>query len=271
MNPNTFDLPPDLWILLETVLPKDEARPQGGRPRVENYRIVCGILYRLRTGCQWQALPERFGSRATVHRRFQQWVEAGIFEKMHHICLRFYDDLEGIDFDWASIDGSQTKAPRGGTDTGANPTDRAKSGSKRSIVTDGQGIVCGVAIAGANVHDNKLVEETLDSVPIDEDGAPQRPKNLCMDKGYAGPKTKCRVEDRNIKPHVRLPGEPPIQGFPKSKKRRWVVERTNSWHNTWRGLKTRWERKGVNYRACVLLASACIAWQSTAPNLCGVF
>ncbi len=271
MNPQTFDIPEDLWALCEEVLPPDHARPQGGRPPISNYRVLCGILFRLRTGCQWRALPPRFGSVPTVHRRFQQWVAAGIFRDIFEICLRFYDELRGIDWEWASMDGCLVKAPCGGTLTGRNPTDRAKSGTKRSIMTDGHGVPIAATVAGANVHDVKMVEETLDQVPIQKRGSPQRPKHLCLDKGYAGPKTAECVKERHISPHVRKRKEPTLGHFPRSKKRRWVVERANSWHNAWRGLKTRWERKGANYLACLLLASGCIAWQRATDGFCGAF
>lgn len=72
-----------------------------------------------------------------------------------------------------------------GKKAGKNPTDRGKSGAKRSLLTDGAGIPIGLAIAGANRHDMKLVRPTLESVPINRlKPTPQGPQNLCLDKGY---------------------------------------------------------------------------------------
>ena len=75
---------------------------------------VC-IVYRLRTGCQWKAMPEQFGSGSTCHARFQRWCEAGLFRRIFEKLLRFYDDVRGIDWEWASLDSAMVKAPKGAT------------------------------------------------------------------------------------------------------------------------------------------------------------
>lgn len=118
MNRNDFKgIPDELWNLIEPLLPSEPPKdPFGrGRPRVENRRLMTGIIYRLRTGCQWKALPKSFGSGSTCHRRFQQWVEAGVFESIYRELLKYYDDLRGIDWKWTSLDGAIVKAPKGGT------------------------------------------------------------------------------------------------------------------------------------------------------------
>lgn len=73
-----------------------------------------GILYRLRTGCHWDAIPAEFGSRSTCYRRFVEWTDAGVFHMMHLEALLFYDQERGIDFAWASLDSASVKAPKGG-------------------------------------------------------------------------------------------------------------------------------------------------------------
>jgi putative transposase len=82
-------------------------------------------------------------------------VEAGVF-------LRLWEEV-GIEWDWNSMDGAMVKAPLGGKETGRNPTDRGKSGTKRSILTDGNGIPLAIVLAGANRHDMKLMEATLEA------------------------------------------------------------------------------------------------------------
>lgn len=145
-----------------------------------------------------------------------------------------------------------------GDHTGRNPTDRGKSGVKRHVLTDSRGAVLAVVLSAANVHDKWLLASTLDAVPLLRDGAPIRPKHLCLDKGYDYRDTERLVVDRNIKAHIRRQGEAPLLGCVRGKPRRWVVERTNSWHNRYRALLVRWERKAANYLALVLLASAMI-------------
>lgn len=160
---------------------------------------------------------------------------------------------------WSSLDSALIKAPNGGDETGPNPTDRAKSGSKRHILADTRGAPLSVVITAANIHDKWLVGRTLDNIVIrHRNGKPHRPKNLCLDKGYDYADTEQEVLKRGIVPHIRRRGEPPLIGCAKGKPRRWVVERTNSWHNRYRALLIRWERKARNYLALLQLACAAI-------------
>jgi len=66
--------------------------------------LLAGIVYRLKTGCQWKALPSQFGSGSTCHLRFQQWCDAGVFERVHAELLRYYDKRRGIQWNWGSLD-----------------------------------------------------------------------------------------------------------------------------------------------------------------------
>jgi transposase len=148
-----------------------------------------------------------------------------------------------------------------GDHTGPNPTDRAKKGVKRHILTDGRGVPLSVCITGANVHDKWLVGEVLDSVIIRAPRGPRRPKHLCLDKGYDYLDAEIEVVLRRIVPHIRRRGEQPMLGCVRGKPRRWVVERTISWQNRFRSLLIRWERKASNYLALVHLACGIIAFQ----------
>ena len=85
------------------------------------------IVYVLRTGCQWKALPsERFGSASAVHQKFMDWSKVGFFENIWKMGLAEYDALEGIAWRWQSIDGAMFKAPLAQEAVGPNPTDRGK-------------------------------------------------------------------------------------------------------------------------------------------------
>ena len=101
---------------------------------------------------------------------------------MWELGLEEYAQKVGIDWDWMLMDGAMVKAPLGGEATGVNPTDRAKSGTKRSVLTDGRGIPLAVAIEGANRHDMKLTEPTLEAQRMVPSYTEVR--NLCLDKGY---------------------------------------------------------------------------------------
>ena len=93
---------------------------------MDDRQAMTAIFYLLRTGCQWSALPKSLGAKSTVHDRFQEWQQAGVFEKLGRAGLLEYDLAVGLDFEWQSMDGAMTKAPLGGEATGPNPTDRRK-------------------------------------------------------------------------------------------------------------------------------------------------
>src|SRR5262249_60440988 len=99
-------------------------------------------------------------------RLLQGVARAGLAARLWPLGLVEYDALEGTDWAWLSMDGAMTKAPLGGECTGKNPTDRGKRGVKRSLLVGGNGVPLGVAIDGANRHDKKLVEATIDSIPV---------------------------------------------------------------------------------------------------------
>ena len=145
--------------------------------------------------------------------------------------------------------------------TGPNPTDRAKSGVKRHILTDGRGVPLAAEITGANVHDKWLVAQTLDAVVLRAPRGPRRPGHLCLDKGYDYDDPEAAVRARGITPHIRRRGEKPLLGRVQGKPRRWVVERTNAWHNRFRGLLIRWERIGAHYRGLFHLTCGLVAFQ----------
>jgi putative transposase len=128
-------------------------------------------------------------------------------------------------------------------------------------MTDGRGVPLAVVLTGANVHDKWALEDTLDAVPIRAGRGVRRPDHLCLDKGYDYDDCEAAVRRRGIEPHIRRRGEKKMLGCFRGKPRRWVVERTNSWHNRFRALLIRWETKGANYLALVQLACALIAFK----------
>jgi len=89
-------------------------------------QIFAAIVYVLRTGCQWRALPKSFGSASAIHRHFQEWRQQGVFVRLWQAGLAEYDDLEGIAWEWQSLDGTQGKVPLALEAVGNNPTDRRK-------------------------------------------------------------------------------------------------------------------------------------------------
>ena len=206
--------------------------------------------------------PERHRdlSSSSAHRRFQEWVAAEVFAKLWILGLAEYDALEGIDWAWLSMDGAMTKAPLGGEATGKNPTDRGKRGVKRSLLVEGNGVPIGVAIDGKNRHDKKLVEATIDSIPV----APNRRRAPPGDVSGQGLRLR---QHPGVGPGVRVHGEHPraaqaIKREAGYRAQRWVVERTHSWMNRFRRILIRWEKKPLNYLAMLHFACALITYRS---------
>jgi len=113
------EVPDDLWELIKPLLPPDKPPGANGRPRVLNRTVLNGILYVLRTGCQWKMVPREYSSGSTCHLRFQTWVRAGVFERIWRVCLRHYDELRGIDWRFQSLDSATVSAPvKGGIKPG---------------------------------------------------------------------------------------------------------------------------------------------------------
>jgi putative transposase len=173
---------------------------------------MAGIVYRLRTGCQWKALPRDFGSGSTCHARFQQWCTAGVFTEIFSKLIQFYDRKCGIQWKWSSLDSAMAKAPKGGTSRVRTPRIARRVASNATILTDGHGVPLAAEITGANVHDKWLVGQTLDAVVLRAPRGPRRPENLCLDKGYDYEDAEAAVRVRGITPHIRRRGENPLLG-----------------------------------------------------------
>lgn len=133
----------EFWGRVEPLLPEKArdperayARKPGAGRKPKSSRLVFeAIVYVLRTGCQWKAIPaERFGSASAVHRRFLEWQKAGVFEALWRAGLAEYDDLEGVAWRWQSIDGAMMKAPLAQEAVGPNPTDRGKKWKQATSV-----------------------------------------------------------------------------------------------------------------------------------------
>jgi transposase len=134
-------MPDWLWEEVEPLLPAPPSHPLGcHRRRVPNRDAMDAILMVLRTGMQWNALDASgICSSSSAHRRFQEWVAAGVFYEIWRRGLLDYDTMVGIDWEWLAADGAMTKAPLGGPKTGPNPTDRAKRGRSVRFCARAQG------------------------------------------------------------------------------------------------------------------------------------
>jgi putative transposase len=133
-----------LWDKIEPLLPEhvNTHRFGGGRPRRPDRDCMDAIFYVLRTGCQWKALDETdLCPGSTAHDRFQEWVQAGVFERLWQASLEEYDEVQGLDWSWMSLDGAMTKAPLGGEKNREKPYGSGQTGHQAQPADRGEG--CG--------------------------------------------------------------------------------------------------------------------------------
>ena len=107
-------IPDELWDEIKKVMPKEKSSKTVGRPIIPYRKVLDGILYILRTGCQWKMLPKEHSSGSTCHRRFQEWNGMDIFKNIWIKLVKIYDEMIGINWAWQSIDSISIKSPLGG-------------------------------------------------------------------------------------------------------------------------------------------------------------
>ena len=213
----TWEISDEFWAEVEPLIPtKEECRDEkgeykrksgGGRKRKYDDRTYfSAIVYVLRTGIIWNALPrEKFGGlgSSALHRRFQLWERGGLFTRIWEAGLNKFDELEGIDWEWQSADGCQIKAP---------------------LATES---------AGANRHDSVMLEPLLADRFVPSEPPSEFRANLCLDAGYA-PHIRSRGEEKQE-----------LENNPDFHARRWVVEAFHSWLKRFRKLCPRYEKPTV--------------------------
>ncbi|MEV4182770.1 transposase [Streptosporangium canum] len=136
-------IPDELWARIEPLLPVLPRRTDHpGRKRLDNRKVLSGILFVLYTGIAWEFLPQElgFGPRVTCRRRLRDWHQAGVWQKLHELLPAEPHATGKLDRSRAVIDRSHIRALKGGPKTGPSPVDRAKTGSKHHNIADGSGL-----------------------------------------------------------------------------------------------------------------------------------
>ena len=137
----SWEISDALWAQAEPLVPartrpsrrKYRRKPGGGRKTIPARQVFRAIVFVLRTGIQWKALPKSYGSASAIHKHFQNWQRAGFFQALWRKGLAEYDDLEGIAWRLQSIDGAMGKAPLALECVGPNPTDRGKKWAQAKL------------------------------------------------------------------------------------------------------------------------------------------
>jgi len=190
-------------------------------------------------GCAYWRISDETCSESTLRRRRNEWIELGVMERLRQICLDAYDRLIGLELADLAVDGCLTKAPCGGEKAGRSPVDRGKQGIKRSMAVDAWGIPLGAVSAPANRHDSPLLVPTLETVS-EALGALPEGANIQLDRGYDSHLTRERLAELGLRWEISGKGKP----APFWATKRWVVERTSSWHNAHKKLLWCTERVG---------------------------
>ncbi|WP_435382758.1 IS5 family transposase [Crenobacter oryzisoli] len=240
-----------LWKSLQPLLSSPARSRRGGRPRLDDRAAMNGILFVLTTGISWEDLPQELGfvSGMTCWRRLRDWQARGLWDRLHLALLTQLRQCDQIDWSRASIDGASVASP-GGQETGPNPTDRGKLGSKRHIIVDRRGIPLALSITGANRHDSMVFAPLVDAIPA-VPGLPGRPRRrpdkLHADKGYDFRRCREHLARRGIQARIARRG---VENREKLGRHRRVVERTHAWLAGFGKLRIRFEDRvhgsGVN-------------------------
>jgi transposase len=251
-----------LYQLIADRVPEPPRHRYGGcRRRVPDRVCFEGIFWRFVTGAAWETVEAMLGfvvSDTTLRSRRTEWVAAGVFHQLMEDCLAIYHELIGVDMGDVAIDGSVQLAPGGGPDTNNSPGSKGRKTMKFHIGVDANGIGLGGLVVTGSANDYPLLQPTLDEICArDWTAAIER---LQLDRGYGYPSLPTKLDRHQINDVVvtmrNLPnhGRVPLAGL----KRRWVVERTNSWLTNFRQLKINWDRTTEHRLAALQLGLAII-------------
>lgn len=165
--------------------------------------------------------------------------------------------------------GGQHVRPGGfwGAQTGPNPTDRRKPGSKHHVLTDANGIPLATTLTGANAHDVTQLIPLVDAIPKirAKSGRRRRPRRVQGDRAYDSEPHRKRLRRRRIQPVLAKRNTEHGSGLGVF---RWVIERTNSWLHQFRRLRVRFERRADIHAAFLTLGCILICARSLEPPFC---
>ncbi|QVL31667.1 IS5 family transposase [Telmatocola sphagniphila] len=258
------ELPDEFWQEIEPLLPPDTLPgEQGGRPRIPNKTAMRGIFYILTTGIRWEDIPREIGcSGMTCWRRLRDWQKLSLWDQLHRLILAQLRKAEKIDLSLVVVDSTISRTVGGGEQTGPNPTDRRKPGTKQHLIVDRNGIPLEIRVTGANRHDVREIIPLVINIPAigGKPGAPiHKPKVVQADRAYHDQWVDALLYWMGIIPRIAKRNTPHGSGLGKT---RFVVERTISWIRGLRRLRVRFDRHDYIYQAWNSLAMAFICWRT---------
>ncbi|MFC4035053.1 IS5 family transposase [Streptomyces polygonati] len=269
MSASPWVVSDELWDRLERLLPRCERRFRyPGRKPLPDRQVLCGVLYVLHTGIQWEYLPRElgFGSGMTCWRRLRDWNEAGVRQQLHEVLPAELNAAAELDRSRAVVDSARAGVKRG-LHTGPSPVDRGRPGSKHHLITDGHGTPLAIILTGGNRNDVTQLLPLIDAVPAirGRRGHPRRkPDSLFADRGYDHDIYREQIRARHIVLAIARRGTRHGTGLGTH---RWVVERTFARLHGFKRLRIRWERRADIHEAFLKLA-CCLITLRQISSLC---
>ncbi|MEV4944085.1 IS5 family transposase [Streptomyces zaomyceticus] len=260
------------WDFVRPLLPES----LRGRKRLDDRRVLNGIVWKFRTGTAWRDVPERYGPWATLHTRFRRWAADGTFDRMLR-AAQAKADAAG-DIEWlVSVDSTVVRAHQhaaGARKGGRDPAlGRSRGGltSKIHLTCDGRGRPLGFVLTGGNINDCTRFTAVMETIRVPRigPGRPRvRPDHVLGDKGYSSKAIRTWLRRRGIAHTIperadqvrnrarrgSQGGRPPAFDR-EAYKHRNVVERCFNRLKQWRGIATRYDKTAESYEAAVTLAS----------------
>ena len=215
-------------------------------------RVLDSIFWLLRTGAQWRQMESKFPKWQSIYHHFRKWKKDGRFEKMNELLNkkeRIRAERKATP-SMVSVDSQSVKiAPLIKADKGIDGGKRV-NGRKRHIITDTMGLVWGVLVTAANLHDGKQGIVLFGQVK----NKLKRLKKVLADGTYKG--TFEEFVEEVSEATVEISSRPPTQKGFVPIKFRWTVERSFGWFNFFRRLSKDYEKTVESSVSWIFLANS---------------
>ncbi|MFG1477000.1 IS5 family transposase [Xanthobacter agilis] len=235
------------WSILSPLLPN---KPRGV-PRVDDRRVLNGILWRFRTGSPWAEVPERYGPPTTCYNRFVRWRKAGVWDRLLQAVSDAYDgDIVMIDSTCVRVHQHGANGKKGDSDDGGMGRSRGGLTSKIHALVDAEGRPVSLRLTAGQVADCSEADALIDTIGEGD--------ILLADKGYDSNAIRAKAAERkawaNIPPKANRKGRFAFSSW--VYRQRNLVERFFNRIKQFRGIATRYDKDPVNFLAAVKLVAA---------------
>lgn len=233
------------WKIIEKIL-KDKRK----RPRHNLREVFNAIFYVVKTGCQWRMLPREFGPWTSIYYYYERFRRLGVIEKIHNELRKRVRNSQGRHQEPSCciIDSQSVKTTRSGSEVRGLDGGKLIKGRKRHIVCDTTGLILSVQVHAANIHDSKQALEILSTAKAQS----TRLEAVFADGGYRGELVDKVTQTLNMTMNIVLRSWPDKVFKPLPK--RWVVERTFSWFESFRRLSKDYEFLNISSQSMIYLS-----------------